>query len=71
MASKRPSVLKREREKKQADRAAQKREERARREAARGGDTTDSGGAPVATYDDLEGYGIARPMLDNEERNGR
>jgi hypothetical protein len=70
MASKRPSVLKREREKKQADRAAQKREERARRDAARG-DTGDNAGAPVATYDDLEGYGIARPMLDNDDRDAR
>jgi len=60
MASKRPSVLKREREKKQAERAAQKREERARRDASRT-DTEGEGGAPVATYDDLEGYGITQP----------
>jgi len=59
MASKRPSVLKREREKKQAERAAQKREERARRDASRSSES--EGGAPVATYDDLEGYGIAQP----------
>ena len=71
MASKRPSVLKSEREKKQADRAAQKREERARREAARGDAAGDNAGAPVATYDDLEGYGIARPMLDNDDRDAR
>lgn len=70
MASKRPSVLKREREKKQADRAAQKREERARREAARG-EPGDSAGAPVATHDDLEGYGIARPMIENDDRDAR
>ena len=48
MASKRPSVLKREREKKQAERAAQKREERARREASRS-----EGGAAVAPSDYL------------------
>ena len=65
MASNRPSVLKREREKKQAERAAQKREERARRDSERGGD---SAGAPVATYDDLEGYGIARPLRENDDR---
>jgi hypothetical protein len=61
MASKRPSVLKREREKKQAERAAQKREERARRDASRS-----EGGAPVATYDDLEGYGITQPPRDRD-----
>lgn len=63
MASKRPSVLKREREKKQAERAAQKREERARREASRSEEGT---GAPVATYDDLEGYGITQPPRDRD-----
>jgi hypothetical protein len=57
MASKRPSVLKREREKKQAERAAQKREQRARRDASR----SEGAGAPVATHDDLEGYGLTRP----------
>jgi len=62
MASKRPSVLKREREKKQAERAAQKREERARREASR----SEGAGAPVATYDDLEGYGIVQPPRDRD-----
>jgi hypothetical protein len=56
MASKRPSVLKREREKKQAERAAQKREERARR-----GDSRSEGGAPIATHDELEDYGIVHP----------
>jgi hypothetical protein len=63
MASKRPSVLKREREKKQAERAAQKREERARRDAER---PAESGGAPVATHDDLEGYGITQPPRDRD-----
>jgi hypothetical protein len=64
MASKRPSVLKREREKKQAERAAQKREERARRDATR---SEGEGGAPVATHDDLEGYGITtQPPRDRD-----
>lgn len=67
MASKRPSVLKREREKKQAERAAQKREERARRSASR----PDGGGAPIATHDDLEGYGIAQPPHDRDDRGAR
>jgi hypothetical protein len=66
MASKRPSVLKREREKKQAERAAQKREERARRDASRG----ESGGAPVATSDDLEGYGITPPPRGRDRDAG-
>lgn len=61
MASKRPSILKREREKKQAERAAQKREERARRDGSRS-----EGGAPVATHDDLEGYGIVQPARDRD-----
>lgn len=63
MASKRPSVLKREREKRQAERAAQKREERARRDSSRG----QSEGAPVATYDDLEGYGLIQPARDRDD----
>jgi hypothetical protein len=64
LANKRPSVLKREREKKQAERAAIKREERARRDAAR---SEGESGAPVATYDDLEGYGIAHsPPRDRD-----
>jgi len=66
MASKRPSVLKREREKKQAERAAMKREERARRDASRG-----EGGDAVATYEDLEGYGIVRSDRDRDEREPR
>lgn len=56
MASKRPSVLKREREKKQAERSAQKREERSRRSSSRS-----EGGAPIATSDELADYGIVQP----------
>jgi hypothetical protein len=63
MANKRPSVLKREREKKQAERAAMKREERARRDATKG-----EGGDAVATYDDLEAYGIVHSERDERER---
>lgn len=60
MASKRPSVLKREREKKQAERAEQKRQERARR-----GTSRSEGGPPVATHDELAGYGITnQPSRD-------
>ena len=65
MASKRPSVLKRERERKLADRAALKREERARRQASRG---ERDGDDSIATHEDLEGYGIARPLRDDRDR---
>lgn len=66
MASKRPSVLKRERERKLAERAALKRDERERREAERAA----RGGDGVATYEDLEAYGIARPLRDDRDRDG-
>jgi len=62
MASNRPSVLKRQRERKRAERAAEKREERAQRGALR----EHGAGAPVATRDDLEGYGLTR---DHAERD--
>ena len=63
MASNRPSLMKRERERKQAERAALKREERARRDANK-----TPGGDHVATYADLEGYGIAGPPAGVDER---
>ena len=63
MASKRPSVLKREREKRQAERAEQKRAERARRDSEREA----GAGAPVATHEDLAGYGIGGDE-DDESR---
>jgi hypothetical protein len=62
MASKRPTILKRERERKLADRAAQKRDKRARR----GADRPEPGDG-VATHEDLEGYGIARPLRDDRD----
>jgi len=66
MAS-RPSVLKRQRERKRAEKAAQKREEKAQRSANR----ESSGGAPVATPEDLEGYGVGPPSRDEDSRGER
>jgi len=60
VATNRPSVLKRQRERKRAEKAAEKREERAQRSAVR----EQGGGAPVATRDDLEGYGVTRDHSD-------
>jgi hypothetical protein len=57
MASQRPSVQKRARERKLAEKAAAKREDRTRRESNRGAGE----GAQVATAEDLEGYGVAPP----------
>jgi len=64
MASKRPSLMKRERERKLAERAALKREQRARRDASK----APGGGDNVATYADLEGYGIAGPVGSVDDR---
>ena len=69
MASPKPSVLKRQRERKRAEKAALKREQRAQR-AQRSGEG-DAGGAPVATTDDLAGYGVAPPPGASDERRGR
>ena len=60
MASNRPSALKRQRERKRAEKASEKRQERAQRVAAR----EPGRGAPVATRDDLEGYGVTRDSSD-------
>ena len=68
MASPKPSVLKRQRERKRAEKAALKREQRAQR-AQRGGDS--DAGAQVATSDELEGYGVAPPPGASDERRGR
>jgi hypothetical protein len=65
MASPKPSVLKRERERKRAEKAALKREQRAQRSQSKGDDAQ---GTQVATYDDLEGYGVAPPP--GEDRRG-
>jgi len=62
MASNRPSVLKRQRERKRAERAAEKREERAQRGAVR----EHGGGAPVATRDELEAYGLTHDPTEPE-----
>jgi hypothetical protein len=69
MASPKPSVLKRQRERKRAEKAALKREQRAQR-SHKGGDA-DAGGVPVATSDDLEGYGVAPPPGASDERRTR
>jgi len=58
MARSRMSVQKRKRERDKAERAAQKREQRAERD--------ESSETPVATEADLEGYGLA-PSPDDEE----
>lgn len=58
--SNRMSVQKRLREKKKAEAAAMKREERARKDPAESG----GGGGGVAERDDLEGYGVIVPPLD-------
>ena len=63
MASKRPSLMKRERERKLAERAALKREARARRDAKK-----IPGADNVATYADLEGYGVAGTLGGVDER---
>jgi hypothetical protein len=60
VASNRPSVLKRQRERKRAERASEKRELRVQRGASRGSKS----GAPVATRDDLADYGVTRPPPD-------
>lgn len=66
MAAK-PSVLKRQRERKRAEKAELKREERVRREASR----REGGGAQVATREDLEGYGVgAQPEPGETLRRG-
>jgi hypothetical protein len=50
----REGVLKRQRERKRAEKAELKRAERAERERAQPGE-----GSPVASQDDLAGYGLA------------
>ena len=55
MAVKKPAMLKRDRERARAEKAARKREDRARRQEDR-----TAGGPPVATREDLDGYGLPR-----------
>ena len=68
MASPKPSVLKRQRERKRAEKAALKREQRAQRSHTRG--DADSGGTGVATSDELAGYGVG-PALGEEDARRR
>jgi len=68
MAAKKPSVLKRDRERARDEKAARKREDRKRRQSTPGG-----AGPPVATRDDLGGYGLERgssgdPFADESQR---
>ncbi len=60
MARGRPSVLKRQRERQKAEKAARKREERNERGEARDRE------AQVATAEDLAGYGLERTSRDDE-----
>jgi len=59
----RESVLKRQRERKRAEKAAGKREERLRREPSA---ATDGGGA-VASREDLAGYGVVVDRYAEEQ----
>jgi hypothetical protein len=58
------SVLKRQRERKKAEKAAAKREERSRREAP-----AENEGSGVASREDLVGYGLV--VEDDGEESGR
>ena len=58
----RTSVLKRQREIKKAEKAAQKKLQRAER-----GDEPDERGGGVASQDDLAGYGLAPEPSEEEE----
>ena len=55
MAVKKPSALKRDRERARDDKAARKREDRARRQSQPAG-----AGPRIATRDELGGYGLER-----------
>jgi hypothetical protein len=59
MAVKKPSVLKRERERSRNDKAARKREDRKRRRSD-GSQADGSAGPRVATRDELDAYGLDR-----------
>jgi hypothetical protein len=61
MASRsKPSVLKRQRERKKAEKAALKREVRSRKEPS-----SEEPGSTVATREDLEGYGVVLSREDD------
>ena len=57
------SVLKRQRERKKAEKAALKREVRSKREPAPEGDPS----SQIATRDDLDGYGVLTESGDGDE----
>jgi hypothetical protein len=70
LAVKKPSLLKRDRERARTEKASRKREERARRQERRG----DAAGPRVATRDELDGYGLPRgasgdPFDDDSSRS--
>jgi hypothetical protein len=65
MASPKPSVLKRQRERKRAEKAALKREQRAQRSQKGGGE---AGGTGVATSDELAGYGVGPAPGEGDAR---
>ncbi len=56
------SVMKRQRERKKAEKAAAKREQRLQREAPE----EETGGTQVADRDDLEGYGVVVESDEDE-----
>jgi hypothetical protein len=68
MASPKPSVLKRQRERKRAEKAALKREQRAQRTQRGDGD---AGGTNVATTDELAGYGVGPAPGEGDARRQR
>jgi hypothetical protein len=67
VAKNNPAVLKRDRERKRAERAADKRAERERRSAER----SQAGGAAVATDEDLAGYGVGNAEPGSVRRGRR
>lgn len=64
MGNKGSSILKRQRELKKAEKAAEKRE---RRQSEKG-DRAEGPGPKVASYDDLEGYGMVGGDDDTDRK---
>ena len=60
--AKKPSILKRERERARAERAARKRASRAQAQSEPAAD-----GPRVATREELSGYGVERPSAGEDE----
>jgi len=67
MAAKKPSMLKRDRERARDEKAARKREDRARTKER----APDDAGQRVATREELDGYGLPREASGDpfEDRN--